>query len=65
MTVKIEASGETLAQALATFAHTDLESVDTDALITELRQRLLVQDPVMVLKIVPFAEQIGNKKKAA
>lgn len=64
MVVSIEVKANSTADALVGLG-SNLEAASTDDLIAELRQRLVKQDPVMVLKIVPFAEPSGSKKKAA
>lgn len=53
--VKVEATGNTIADALKVFGP-NLEAADTDVLIAELRGRLATQKPPHVLRIIPFTE---------
>ena len=53
MAVTIKATGETIADALKAFGH-NLELVDTEKLIAELRHRLASEDAPRVLRILPF-----------
>ncbi|MGB7037370.1 MAG: hypothetical protein WBD71_17815 [Xanthobacteraceae bacterium] len=62
MSVRIEATGKTIADALAVFGP-NLESAATDELLLELRNRLASQNKVV--KIVPFAEGKSRTRKAA
>lgn len=64
MTVRIEATGQTVADALAIFG-ANLESAETDALIAELRQRLATENPPQVLRIIPFAEAHNDRRRKA
>jgi hypothetical protein len=54
MSVKIEATGKTIADAFAAFGRFNLEAAETDDLLLELRHRLAEKG--QVVKIVPFAE---------
>ncbi len=62
MSVRIEATGRTIADVLAVF-EANLETVTTDDLLMELRQRFAEHG--QVVKIVPFAEGTGRTRKAA
>jgi hypothetical protein len=57
MSVRIEATGASIADALAAFGPATLESVATDDLLSELRHRFAAQEEPMVVRIVPFAEK--------
>ncbi len=59
MSVRIEATGKTIAEALAGLG-ANLAGIETDELLMELRQRFAEQG--QVVKVVPFAE--GTRKAA-
>lgn len=62
MSVRIEATGNTISEALAGLG-SNLEVVSTEELLVHLRQRYLEEDPIMVVKVVPFETSPRRKKK--
>lgn len=55
MSVMIEATGNSLAAALAAIGPQSLEVVGTEDLLAELRHRLASLEEPMVVRILPFA----------
>lgn len=62
MAIKIEATGRSIAEALAAFGPPNLALLPTDELIAELRERLASEVPSRVLRILPFAEEKPKPK---
>lgn len=60
MTIKIEATGATIADAVKVFG-ANLELADTDTLVAELRHRLASEASPRVLRILPFADTQDTK----